>query len=81
MGEITKTVVVSGVVIPVSTVINVALGAIVVLVVFFILFGATKRYLRRSKALDEAHSLTKAKNWHEAMAKKISNQDKRVSHC
>jgi flagellar biosynthesis/type III secretory pathway M-ring protein FliF/YscJ len=74
MDGITRIASASAVIVPLSTVINVGLGILVLLIAFFLLKGATRRYLRQTKDIDEAKSEFNAQNW---LAKKLADAQKK----
>jgi len=80
MNEISRIAQVSAVVVPLSTVINVGLGIIVILVVFFVLKGAYSRHLRQTEDVDKEKSLLNAQSWlakrQQALAKKAEKASK-----
>jgi len=75
--EITKSVVVSGLIIPAATVINVGLGLLVVLICYFVLKAAYRRYTRRTEAIDVAKGELDLAKWHNAQVQKALNKDKK----
>ena len=53
MDEIAKAIVVTGIIVPISTVINILLGMIVLVVCFYVCKSVATRYIARSKLTDE----------------------------